>query len=350
MLQAAPQRSGVFSVVVPCFNEEAVIRHTYDRLVEVLEETDNSFELIFVDDGSRDETWQLLSEIQAQDDRVEVIGFSRNFGHQMAVTAGVDCAHGDAVGLIDADLQDPPEVLVEMFRQWQQGVDVAYGARSDREGESAFKLWTAKLFYRLLNRLSDTKMPLDTGDFRVMDRRVVEVLRQMPERDRFIRGMVSWVGFNQAAVPYHRAARFAGESKYPLWKMVRFATDGLLSFSLVPLKVATGFGLLAAGLAGGGIVYALAKRLFTGDWVSGWTSIFIAVLFVGAVQLLCLGAIGEYLGRLYFQTKGRPLYIVQRHLTGRHAAERGGSGVTPGSVAWANNSTQRDGSAVPSQR
>lgn len=305
----------LLSVVVPCYNEEAVIQETHARLSGVLATLDAmDYEIVYVDDGSRDRTAGLLQQIQAGDAHVRVVQFSRNFGHQIAVTAGVEHAAGDAVVLLDADLQDPPEVIHEMVQQWIQGFDVAYGVRTDRPGESAFKLGTAKAFYRLINRMSETAIPLDTGDFRLMDRKVVDALQTMPERDRFVRGMVSWVGFRQTAVPYRRAPRMAGESKYPVWKMVRFALDGVTSFSVQPLRLATWFGFAVSGLALVGIVYALALRLFTNNWVTGWTALFITVLFLGGVQLLSLGVIGEYIGRIYGEAKRRPLYLVaERH-------------------------------------
>jgi polyisoprenyl-phosphate glycosyltransferase len=300
------------SVVIPCFNEEAVIRKTHERLVSVLEAlSDMTFELVFVDDGSRDATLQILREIHSSDHRVRVVSFSRNFGHQFAVTAGLEHAAGDAVALIDADLQDPPEVLCDMLEHWRRGADVAYGVRMAREGETALKLWTAKVFYRTINRMSDIPIPLDTGDFRLMDRTVVDALLAMPERDRFVRGMVAWVGFRQQPVPYTRAARFAGTTKYPLGKMIRFATDGILSFSLIPLRLASWAGFCAAGLAVIGIVYALITRLLTNIWVPGWTLLFIALMFIGGVQLVFLGVIGEYLGRVYGEVKRRPLYLVK---------------------------------------
>ena len=305
----------LLSVVVPCFNEEAVLRETHRRLTSVLGSLQQlDYELIYVDDGSRDRTPLLLQQLQAGDRRVRVVQFSRNFGHQIAVTAGVEHAAGDAVVLIDADLQDPPEVIEEMVARWREGHDVAYGVRTDRPGESAFKLATAKGFYRMINRLSETPIPLDTGDFRLMDRKVVDALQAMPERDRFVRGMVSWVGFRQIAVPYRRDPRLAGESKYPLIKMVRFALDGVTSFSVQPLRAATWLGFAVSALAVVGIVYALALRLFTSDWVTGWTAMMIAVLFLGGVQLLSLGVIGEYIGRIYGEAKRRPLYLVQERL------------------------------------
>ncbi|GBF82280.1 glycosyl transferase [Aphanothece sacrum FPU1] len=304
----------MISVIVPCYNEEEVINQTHHRLVRVLEQITPSFEVIYVDDGSQDQTSELLRHLQRDDKRVKVVLLSRNFGHQMAVTAGLDYISGDAVVLIDADLQDPPEVIPDMIEQWRKGYDVAYGVRTDRPGETAFKLWTAKAFYRLINHLSDVAIPLDTGDFRLMDRRVVEALKHMPERDRFLRGMVSWVGFRQIPVPYQRAQRFAGVSKYPLWKMFRFAMDGILSFSLVPLRMAIWAGLLTFGLSLAGIIYALILRLFTSIWVPGWTLLFMATLFIGGIQLVFLGVIGEYVGRIYREDKRRPLYLVREHL------------------------------------
>ena len=240
-----------------------------------------------------------------------MVRLSRNFGHQLAVSAGLEHAAGDAVVIIDADLQDPPEVIPEMVARWRDGYHVVYGMRTDRPGETAFKLWTAKLFYRFINRLSKVQIPLDVGDFRLLDRQVVDVLLAMPERDRFLRGMVSWIGFRQAAVMYRRAERRAGESKYPLFKMLQFAADGVLSFSLTPLRLALWVGFLSIGLAFAGIVYALIIRLYTDRYVRGWTSIFTAVLFIGGAQLVTLGIIGEYIGRIYAEVKRRPLYVVE---------------------------------------
>ncbi|MHB1187317.1 glycosyltransferase family 2 protein [Thiobacillus sp.] len=308
-------KTPLLSVVIPCFNEEEVIGETVKRLNAFCSELVNlDVELIFVDDGSHDRTPELLRSFAAEDSRIRLILFARNFGHQIAVTAGIDAASGDAVVLIDADLQDPPEVVHEMIAKWREGYDVVYGTRTERPGESAFKRATARGFYRLLNRLSDVPIPLDTGDFRLMSRSVVDTLNAMPERDRFVRGMVSWVGFKQIALPYKRAARFAGESKYPLRKMLRFATDGILSFSTKPLQVSVGLGMLCAALALAGILYALALRLFTNMWVEGWTALMIAVLFIGGVQLISVGILGEYVGRIYSEVKNRPLYIVQEYV------------------------------------
>ncbi len=314
-LAASRQGQVLLSVVVPCYNEEEVIEQTHLRLTQVFEhEPSTRLEIIYVDDGSRDRTLPILRELQATDRRVRVVSFSRNFGHQFAVTAGLDHAAGDAVCVIDADLQDPPEVILQMLERWRQGVDVVYGVRAEREGESAFKLWTAKMFYRTINRLSDTPIPLDTGDFRLMDRSAVEAFQAMPERDRFVRGMVAWAGFRQEALPYRRAARFAGTTKYPLKKMLRFAADGIMSFSTVPLRMAVYLGLAAACMAMLGVVYALGMRLATQNWVAGWTLLFIAVLFIGGVQLMFMGVLGEYIGRIYGEVKRRPLYLVKEQL------------------------------------
>lgn len=305
----------LLSIVVPCYNEEAVIEETLKQLKTLcVQLTTVEVELIFVDDGSQDKTRILLRNYAAEDARIRLIGFARNFGHQIAVTAGIDAAAGDAVVLIDADLQDPPELIHAMLAKWREGYDVVYGTRTDREGESAFKVATARAFYRLLNRLSDVPIPLDTGDFRLMSRAVVDILRAMPEHDRFVRGMVSWVGFKQIALPYKRARRFAGESKYPLRKMLRFATDGILSFSTKPLQMSVGLGLFCAFLALIGILYALGLRLFTDIWVEGWTALMIAILFLGGVQLICVGILGEYIGRIYSEVKHRPLYVVEEYL------------------------------------
>jgi len=308
------QSQALVSVVVPCYNEEEVIETTHDRLCGVLEEENVEFEIIYVDDGSKDRTLDLLRNLHEGEGRVQVVSLSRNYGHQIAITAGTDYAQGDAVVVIDADLQDPPEVIPRMIEKWRDGIDVVYGKRKRREGESAFKLWTAKAFYRFINRISRVDIPLDTGDFRLMDRRAVEAFLEMPERDRFVRGMVSWLGFEQEPVEYERKPRHAGETKYPLSEMIEFATDGILSFSTAPLKIATWAGFLASGLSVIGIIYALVLRLFTSIWVPGWTALFISILFLGGLQLISLGIIGEYVGRIYGETKRRPLYLVKDHL------------------------------------
>lgn len=313
----------LLSVIVPCYNEEAVLRATHERLTTVLAGMSTlDFELIFVNDGSHDDTQLILTQLQLVDRRVRVLLLSRNFGHQIAVTAGLEEASGDAVVIIDADLQDPPEVIPQMVQLWRDGNDVVYGLRVERKGESKFKLWTAKIFYRLINRLSETKMPFDAGDFRLLDRRVVEVINAMPERARFLRGMVSWAGFRQVSLPYERSARHAGASKYPLRKMIHFAMDGIISFSLVPLKLAIWTGFLAIWIAVAGIIVAILDRVMDKNLARGWASLFVAVLFMGGVQLVSLGIIGEYLGRIYTEVKRRPLYVVQERLgfAGKKAA------------------------------
>ncbi len=307
-------RGKVLSVVVPCFNEQELLPESYRRLTAVLRGIPAEYEIIFVDDGSTDASAAILAKLAGEDDHVRVVGLSRNFGHQMAITAGVEHASGDAVVLIDADLQDPPELISDFFAEWVQGYEVVYGVRRVRGGETVFKRWTANVFYRLLAGLSDTPIPLDSGDFRLMDRQVVSALLRMPERDRFVRGMVSWLGFRQKAVPYDRNPRLAGGSKDPFGKVRRLALDAIFSFSAVPLRLATWTGLAASGVALVGIVYALFFRVFTRDWVPGWATVFIAVLFIGGVQLSSLGIIGDYLGRVYGESKQRPLYVVRERI------------------------------------
>jgi glycosyltransferase involved in cell wall biosynthesis len=303
------------SVIIPCYNEAEGLRETHRRVTEVLSSLEAyRHEVIYVDDGSGDRTPELLRELQAGDPQVRVVYLSRNFGHQFAVSAGLAHASGDAVAIMDADLQDPPQLIPEMLARWREGYEVVYGVRTDREGETRFKLWTARAFYRLIRRLSDTEIPPDTGDFRLMDRRVVDAIVAMPERDRFVRGMVSWVGFRQTGVPYRRAPRFAGSTKYPFVKMARFALDGILSFSMKPLRVSVHLGFLSTALALVAIVYTLAQRLLTGHWVTGWTTLLITVLLFGGIQLISLGIIGEYIGRLYGEAKRRPLYLIRERL------------------------------------
>jgi polyisoprenyl-phosphate glycosyltransferase len=304
-------RQNSISVVVPCFNEAEVIRQTHERLSDALAKTDLDFEIVYVNDGSRDHTLEILRELAAEDSHVRVVSFSRNFGHQIAETAGMDFSTGDAVVLIDADLQDPPELIHDMVRLWHDGYLVVYGTRQSRLGESAFKLLSAKIFYRLINSISSVDIPLDTGDFRLMDRRVVNVLKNMPERDRFLRGMVSWIGFKQTSLKYARSERAAGGTTFPLRKMTRFALDGIVSFSLVPLRLATLCGLVSAVLMLIATICVLVSRLSSGDWPPGWTLIPVAMFFLGGLTLLCLGIIGEYVGRIYHELKRRPLYVVE---------------------------------------
>ncbi len=299
------------SVIVPCYNEEEVILETHRQLSETLQSDGINFEIIYVNDGSRDNTANLLREISERDPRAGYLCLSRNFGHQVAVTAGLDAAKGDAVVFIDADLQDPPAVIAQMFTKWREGSDVVYGQRVAREGESRFKLATAKMFYRALNSISDVSIPLDVGDFRLMDREVADMLAGMRERDRFLRGMVAWLGFTQTAVPYNRDARFAGETKYPLKRMLALAFNGMMSFSMAPLRFVLALGMTVVGISLLGVLYAIIMRLTTDAWVSGWTLLFISVMLMGGVQLVVLGAIGEYVGRIYMESKGRPLYGIK---------------------------------------
>jgi glycosyltransferase involved in cell wall biosynthesis len=320
-IQLIPQGSGsgerrmLLSVVVPCLNEQEVLRQTNQQLIAVLQQAPVNFEIIYVDDGSTDSTPDVLRELQLHDARIRVVRFSRNFGHQVAITGGIEHASGDAVVIIDADLQDPPEVILEFLAKWLDGFDVVYGVRTERDGETQFKRWTAKMFYRFIRRLSDTRIPLDTGDFRLMDRRVVDSLLSMPERDRFVRGMVSWLGFSQVGVPYHRASRAAGATKFSLFKMARFALDGIFSFSILPLRLATWTGFAASAVAVLGIIIILLDTyLHLPGMVKGWSSTVIAVLFIGGVQLICLGIIGEYVGRIYGESKRRPLYVVRERM------------------------------------
>ncbi len=302
--------SDSLSVVVPCFNEEAVLPVTHERLRASLDAIGMLWEIVYVDDGSRDRTREFLLALAAADDRVKVIAFSRNFGHQIAVTAGLNHACGAAVVIIDADLQDPPEMISSMVEKWREGYDVAYGLRTERAGESPFKRWTAQVFYRLINRLSDVSIPLDVGDFRLLSRRAVDAFNSMPECDRFIRGMVAWVGFRQIAVPYARDKRYAGESKYPLRKMIRFALDGIISFSDAPARLATTVGFVSLAIAALVSLQVFVAYFFAHDTVPGWTSTFLAITFLGGVQSLCIGILGEYIARIYREVKRRPLYLV----------------------------------------
>lgn len=302
----------VFSVVVPIWNEEAVIPELYRRVIETMDSTGTSWELICINDGSHDRSLQMLIELRAQDERVKVIDFSKNFGHQIAITAGADYAEGDAVIVMDADLQDPPDVVLRMIEQWRAGYEVVYAVRAKREGETWFKLLTAKLFYRLMQRISDVNIPLDAGDFRLMDRRVVLAMRQLREKYRFMRGLSSWVGFKQIGVEYERAERYAGETKYPLRKMLRLALNAITSFSYLPLQLATYFGFALAFVSLVGIVLTIFLRLSGSSAFAGQATTLVSVLFLGGIQLIFLGIIGEYLGRIYDEVKARPLYIVSR--------------------------------------
>ena len=297
------------SLIIPVYNEEEIIAELDRRLKAFLGEIDESWEVVFVDDGSQDRTSQMLLELAAAEPRYKVISFSRNFGHQLAITAGMDRAEGDAVVIMDADLQDPPEVVTEMIAKWREGYDVVYGQRSVRHGESIFKRVTAAAFYRLLRAMLPIEIPLDTGDFRLMSRRVILSMRALREQHRFVRAMVSWVGFKQTAVRYERPERFAGETKYPLRKMLRFAIDGITSFSIIPLRMATWLGLLSGVVAIATAGWALYGAL-AGQTVPGWATIMIVVTLAASAQLIMTGILGEYIGRIYEEVKRRPLYVV----------------------------------------
>lgn len=302
----------IFSIIAPIYNELANLPELHRRVANVMEQTGESWELILVDDGSTDGSSQAIEQMAEQDERVKPVIFARNFGHQIAVTAGLDYCQGKAVVIIDADLQDPPEVILDMIAKWHEGFDVVYAVRAEREGESWFKLFTASLFYRIIYRITDVNIPLDTGDFRLLDRQVVDVLNQMRERHRFLRGMSAWVGFKQVGISYRRAARLAGETKYPFKKMLRLAINAVTGFSYFPLQVATYMGFFSAGLSIIAIPIVVIGRLAGSQAFFGQATTLIAVLFLGGVQLISLGILGEYVGRLYDEAKGRPLYIVRQ--------------------------------------
>jgi polyisoprenyl-phosphate glycosyltransferase len=303
--------SVTYSIVAPIYNEEDNLPELYRRVKGAMESTGESWELLLVDDGSTDGSTDKICELAEADECVRPVIFARNFGHQIAITAGWDYARGQAVITIDSDLQDPPEVILDLIERWKEGYEVVYAVRTEREGESWFKLWTASLFYRIIYRITDVKIPLDTGDFRLMDRKVVDVIKTMRERHRFPRGMSAWVGFKQIGVEYKRAARLAGSTKYPFRKMLRLALNAITSFSYFPLQVATYIGFVAAGIAILAIPFVIFMRMTGSQAFFGQATTLIAVLFLGGVQLISLGILGEYIGRLYDEAKGRPLYIVR---------------------------------------
>jgi dolichol-phosphate mannosyltransferase len=309
----------LLSVVAPMFNEEGTVRAFYDRVAVALAGLD--FEIVLVDDGSRDSTPALLAGIAAADERVKVVTLSRNFGHQAALTAGLDHSRGDAVVMIDGDLQDPPEVIPAMVEQWRRGADVVYAVRESRAGESTFKLTTAKAFYRLMARIARIELPVDAGDFRLMDRRALDALLAMPERNRFLRGMTVWVGFTQSAVQYRRDARGEGQTKYTLSRMIRFALDAVTSFSQAPLQLATLLGFALAALAFLAIPWTVIARI-TNAYAPGISSTLVAILLLGGIQLITVGIIGEYVGRIYEEVKNRPLYVVRDTANVREDAEQ----------------------------
>lgn len=306
----------LLSVIIPCYNEELVVQETYKQLTEVMKRTNMDYELVFINDGSRDRTIELLTSLAEEDNAVKIINFARNFGHQCAVTAGINHCHGDLAVIIDADLQDPPEVILDMLEiQQKESANVVYGVRKSREGESWFKLVTAKWFYRILNKLSDVQFPVDTGDFRLIDRQIIDHFNNLHEKNKYIRGLISWMGYKQVPCYYERKERFAGETKYPLKKMLKFATTGLLAFSKKPLKLAEWLGIISVMVS---LIYAIVililKLVNPSTFVVGWTSIILITIFFGGVQLLTIGILGEYIGNLFDEAKDRPEYIVKNKI------------------------------------
>jgi glycosyltransferase involved in cell wall biosynthesis len=298
------------SIVVPLYNEEANVEALYQRLTTVVKAIGVSYEFIFINDGSRDRTLALAQELSQRDSHVRYIDLSRNFGHQIAVTAGLDHAAGNAVVIIDADLQDPPELIEPLYKKLQDGYEVVYAKRLSRPGENVAKLLTAKLFYRMLAAITHVSIPVDTGDFRIISRKVVEALKQMPEQNKFLRGQISWIGFRQTYVEYDRAQRAAGETGYTYSKMIRLALDGITAFSDFPLKLASLSGFVVSGIAFLVMLYTLFARFITHDYQPGWASLMISILFLGGVQLIAIGIIGEYIGRLSANVRQRPLYLI----------------------------------------
>lgn len=298
------------TVVVPAFNESTGLREFHARLTAVFDTLDLSCTILYVDDGSSDDTWELMESLRAGDARVATLKLSRNFGKELAMTAGLDAADADAVVVIDADLQDPPELIAQFVAAWRDGFDVVYGTRSTRAGESGAKKFTSAAFYRVMEKLSATPLPRDTGDFRLMSRRALDALKKLRERQRFMKGLFAWVGFRQKSIVYERDARFAGSSKFNYWRLWNFAIEGITSFSTVPLRLATYVGLLTACAAFVFGVFVLVKAVFYGDAVRGYPTLLLVILFLGGVQLMALGMIGEYLGRLYMEAKQRPLFLI----------------------------------------
>jgi polyisoprenyl-phosphate glycosyltransferase len=305
----------LISIVIPVYFEEEVIEFTYIRVKEYLSGLPYRYEIVFVNDGSKDKSLEILKAIAKSDKTIKIISFSRNFGHQVAITAGIDEAAGDAIVVMDADLQDPPEVISEMLVKWEKGYDVVYAKRKQRNGESFFKKFTAQAFYRLLNKLTDIEIPLDTGDFRLMDKKIKYDLLKIREKNRFVRGIISWIGHNQTFVEYERPARFAGETKYPLRKMLKFALDGITSFSVYPLKIALSVGFFSIVIAFFLFIYAISSlAFFPSATLPGWTSTIITTVFFGGVQLFTIGIIGEYIGRIFEESKKRPLYLIDEKI------------------------------------
>jgi len=301
----------VYSIVIPVLNEEKVLNELYQRLTKVMTDIGESYEIIFINDGSTDNSLKIMKQLHTHDKRIKIIDFSRNLGHQIAITAGIDFTSGDAVITIDADLQDPPEVIPDLIKKWKEGYEVIYGIREKRKGENFFKKISTLIFYRLINKMTMINMPPDSGDFRLIDKKVVNNLKNIRENNRYVRGLTYWIGFKQIGVPYERDKRFAGKSKYPIKKLFKLAYDAIFSFSNFPLKIATYFGFIVSFLSFLYLIYALIIKLFTNSVIHGWTSLMISILFLGGVQLICLGIIGEYIARINDEVKKRPLYIIK---------------------------------------
>lgn len=304
------------SVIIPMYYEEEVVEECYKRITEVLGKINNyDYELICVNDGSKDKTLSILEELASKDNKLKVISFARNFGHQCAVTAGLKFVTGDCAVIIDADLQDPPELIPEMLKLWEAGNEVIYGKRKTRDGESAFKLLTAKMFYKTLNALSDVEIPKDTGDFRLVDRKVIDVMNSMPEHNKFLRGLWGWIGFKQTAFEYERKERFAGKTKYPLKKMLKLASDGIIGFSTKPLKIVGGLGVISFSISFILFIYSVLSYAFKWNNITpGWASIMVAITFFAGVQLISIWIMAEYIGRIYDESKSRPQYIIEKKI------------------------------------
>ncbi len=300
-----------YSVIVPLFNEEQVIHETYKRLKQVMDPLEEAYEILLVNDGSRDHTYEIAKSLCNKDKNIKLLSFSRNFGHQLAITAGMDNSAGNAIIVIDADLQDPPEVIPRMIEKWKEGYDVVYGKRLKRKGETFFKKASAKLFYRLLRSMTEVDMPVDTGDFRLIDRKVCDALKKLPEHSRYVRGLISWLGFKQTGVEFVREERFAGETKYPFKKMLKFAADAITSFSYKPLKAAIYTGTAVSVLSLGYLVFLILGKIFTGLQIPAWTFLAALSLMLNGFVLLVIGVAGEYIGRIYEEVKGRPLYMIE---------------------------------------
>ena len=304
----------LYSVVIPLYNEEEVVLECIRRVSGVLEDIDGDYEVIFVNDGSRDRTMELVQKECEKNRKLKVLSFSRNFGHQIAITAGMDHAQGDAVIVMDADLQDPPEVIKDLIAKYKEGYDVVYAVRSKRKGETFFKKFTSKIFYRFLRYMCSIDIPVDTGDFRLISRKVCNVMKNLTERNRYVRGLVSWVGFKQAAVEYVREERFAGETKYPLRKMLKLSMDGITSFSTKPLTMSKNLGFLTAAAGFIYMIVVVLKKFVFGRTVQGWASLAVLILLLGGIQLIMLGFIGEYIARIFDESKNRPLYIIEEKI------------------------------------